>query len=85
MLKILSNYAAGLVLLAAISSARQAPAPSARPAARIVGTVTAVNKANQSITVKQDKTGTEYTAQLAGTKTILSVPPGTKPGDLKKA
>lgn len=74
MQKILFNYLAGTVLFAVLSLAQSA---------HLIGTVTAVNAANQSITVKQDKTGKQYTAELAGTKTILSVPPGTKPADLK--
>jgi hypothetical protein len=75
MRKIFLSYLAGTVLFAALSLAQSA---------HLIGTVTAVNGANQSITVKQDKTGKQYTAELAGTKTILSVPPGTKPADLKK-
>ncbi|MGH9608415.1 MAG: DUF5666 domain-containing protein, partial [Bryobacteraceae bacterium] len=77
MRKILLTYVAGTVLVAALSLAQQA--------APLIGTVTSVDAASQSLTVKQDKTGKKYTAELAGTKTILSVPPGTKPADLKKA
>jgi hypothetical protein len=82
MLKTLSKCVLGFLLAAVICAAQQTP--SAKPPEHMVGTVTAVDQGNQSVTFKQDKTATEYTAQLAGTRTILSVPPGTKPEDLKK-
>ncbi len=73
-----------LLLFAAACVAQQTSTTSARASSKIVGTVATVDTANQSVTVKEDKTNTEYTVQLAGTKTIFSVPPGTKPEDLKK-
>lgn len=79
MFKIALSYAAAFALFAVISSAQPA-----QPAAHVIGTVAAVDSANESVTVKQDKTGTEYVAELSSTKTILSVPPGTKPADLRK-
>ena len=54
-----------------------------RPTERILGTVTAVDRTNHTATVKEDKTGTEYTVQLAETRTLLKVEPGAK--DLKNA
>jgi hypothetical protein len=59
--------------------------PNAQKSAEhLIGTVTAIDSAAQTVTVKQDKNGTEYTARLGETKTILSVPPGTKPADLRQ-
>jgi hypothetical protein len=49
----------------------------------VLGTVTALNAADHTVTVKEDKTGTEYSVQLATTKTLLKVEPGAK--DLKSA
>lgn len=68
-----------VLLFAAVASAQQKAA-----APHVIGTVTSVDAAQQSVKLKQDRTGTEYTAELGGTKTILSVPPGTKPADLRK-
>lgn len=79
MLKVALSYLTAFLLLAAASSAQQA-----KGAAHLIGTVTVVDTASQSVTVKEDKTGTEYVAGLSATKTILSVPPGTKPADLRK-
>jgi hypothetical protein len=73
-----------LLIVAAACLAQQTSTSSGKPSSKIVGTVATVDKANQSVTVKEDKTNTEYTVQLASTKTIFSVPPGTKPEDLKK-
>ncbi len=49
----------------------------------VLGTVTAVDAATHTITVKEDKTATSHSIQLAGTKTLLKVEPGAK--DLKSA
>ena len=54
-----------------------------KPADRLIGEVTAVDAANKTITIKEDKTNDSYTASLGSTKTFLHVPPGEK--DLKKA
>ncbi len=63
---------AGLILIG-LSLAQQA-----KPGERIIGTVTAVDPAAHSVNVKEDKTGTEYTVELANTKTLLKVDPGAK-------
>ena len=55
---------------------------SAKPTP-VIGTITAVNPATHTITVKQDKTGTEYVVQVGNTKTLLKVEPTAK--DLKNA
>lgn len=49
----------------------------------VIGTVTAVNPAAHTISVKQDKTGTEFVVQIGNTKTLLKVEPTAK--DLKNA
>ena len=49
----------------------------------VLGTVTAVDAATHTITVKEDKSATSHTILLAGTKTLLKVEPGAK--DLKSA
>ncbi len=49
----------------------------------IIGTVTAVDPAAHTVTMKEDKTGTEYLVQVGSTKTLLKVEPTAK--DLKNA
>lgn len=49
-----------------------------KPLDHVIGTVSAVDSAAHTITMKEDKTGTEYTVQLANTKTLLKVQPGAK-------
>jgi hypothetical protein len=72
-----------LVLAVCRSSAQDANGPSAKPLENLIGTVTAVDTAAHAITIKQDKTGTERTVELANTKTLIKVAPGAK--DLKSA
>jgi hypothetical protein len=50
---------------------------------QVLGTVTATNSADKSFTVKEDKTGTEFTVAAENARRFLKVPPGEK--DLKKA
>ena len=58
--------------------------PPARAALdQVLGTVTAVNAGDKSFTIKEDKTGTEYSVSAANARRLLKVPPGEK--DLKKA
>ena len=87
--KIVLGLAIGLALLllpafyltAAPAQRTQQPA---RPAAdQVLGTVAAVNAADKTFTVKEDKTGTEYAVTVSGARRFLKVPPGEK--DLKKA
>jgi hypothetical protein len=62
----------------------QEPAASAsKPTEHVIGTVTTTDPAAHTVTVKEDKTGTEYTVLVADTRTLLKVPPGAK--DLKSA
>jgi uncharacterized protein DUF5666 len=49
----------------------------------VLGTITALSAADHTATVKEDKTGTEFSIQLATTKTLIKVDPGAK--DLKGA
>ncbi len=51
--------------------------------ASVIGTITAVDTAAHTITIKEDKTGAEDTVQLANTRTMIKVAPGAK--DLKSA
>jgi hypothetical protein len=62
-------------------SGAQAPAPAKLD--QVLGTVTAVKSGDKSFTVKEDKTGTEFTVSGENTRRFLQVPPGEK--DLKKA
>jgi hypothetical protein len=59
---------------------QQAPKPAAE---QVLGTVTAANAAGKTFTVKDDKTGTEFSVDASGARRFLKVPPGEK--DLKKA
>ena len=57
--------------------------PPSKPDQHVLGTVSSLDSASQTITVNQDKTGTPYTISLANTRTLLKVAPGAK--DLKSA
>ena len=65
------------------ASGQETPAPSAKPNQHVLGTITATNPVSHSLTVKEDKTGTEYAISLEKTRTLLKVEPGAK--DLKSA
>ena len=69
--------AAGLCL-----QAQDAAAPK-QPLDHVLGTITALSASDHTATVKEDKTGTEFSVQLATTKTLIKVDPGAK--DLKGA
>ncbi len=60
-----------------------ATTPSAKPTEHLIGTITALDAAARTITVKEDKSGSEQTILLADTKTLIKVAPGAK--DLKNA
>lgn len=75
---------AAIVSCCAILAAQDAQAPAnAKPTEHVLGTVTAIDQAAHTITVKEDKTATEQKIQLANTRTLLKVAPGAK--DLKSA
>jgi hypothetical protein len=71
-----------LVFAASFPAAAQ-DTPPKQPLDHVIGAVTAVDASGQTITVKEDKTGTSQTIVLANTKTLLKVEPGAK--DLKSA
>lgn len=56
---------------------------SAKPTEHLIGTITALDDAARTITVKEDKSASEQTILLADTKTLIKVAPGAK--DLKDA
>jgi hypothetical protein len=71
-------------LLALRMGAQDAPAsPPKQPLDHVLGTVTAVDAAAHTITVKEDKVGVDHTILLVDTKTLLKVEPTAK--DLKNA
>lgn len=80
----LSSLLVLLVALVHASGARQnTPIEPAKPTEHVLGTITAADPANQTITVKDDKTGTETVVSVGATRTIFRVEPGAK--DLSKA
>ncbi|HEX4751157.1 MAG TPA: hypothetical protein VH302_16575 [Bryobacteraceae bacterium] len=76
---ILLILSAGL-LCSAPACAQNADAAKPTP---VIGTITSVDPAAHTVTVKEDKTGTEYVVQVGSTKTLLKVEPTAK--DLKNA
>jgi hypothetical protein len=75
-----------LVLSAALTSAvlcQEAPATAKAALDHVIGTITAIDKDAQTVTVQEDKTNTSNVIQLANTKTLLKVEPAAK--DLKSA
>jgi hypothetical protein len=73
-----------IFLLALRMGAQDAPAgPQKQPLDHVLGTVTAVDAAAHTITVKEDKVGVDHTILLVDTKTLLKVEPTAK--DLKSA
>lgn len=80
MLKFISISLIAGLLCWAPAAAQDAAAAKPTP---VIGTITAVNPAAHTVTIKQDKTGTEYVVQVGTTKTLLKVEPTAK--DLKNA
>ncbi len=77
-----------LVFLAALSPIASAqtgtpPSTAKAPLDHVIGTISAVDKTAQTVTVKEDKTDAMHTIQLTNTKTLLKVEPTAK--DLKSA
>lgn len=64
-----------LSLFACGAAAQEPPATGAQPLQRITGTITATDQNRKSITVKEDKAGTEYTIELANTRSLRKVDP----------
>lgn len=84
MLRYFLNCLAVIVSCCAVLAAQDAQTPAtSKPTEHVLGTVSAIDQAAHTITVKEDKTGTEQKIQLANTRTLLKVPPTAK--DLKSA
>ncbi|MGA8026957.1 MAG: DUF5666 domain-containing protein [Bryobacteraceae bacterium] len=73
----------GSFLGSGLSLAQETGSNAAKPTEHVLGTVTAVDSAAHTVTVKEDNTGAEHNILLQNTKTLLKVPPGAK--DLKSA
>ena len=58
--------------------AQDAATPARQPLDHVLGTITAIDPNAHTITVKEDKTGTRYTVQLADAKSLIKVEPGAK-------
>ncbi len=78
---LVATYVIPLVCCGVLQAQDATPTP--KPALHVIGSISATDTSAQTITVKADKTGQEYTFTLADTKTLLKVPPGAK--DLKTA
>jgi Domain of unknown function (DUF5666) len=88
-----SNTTCRLLLAVAITAGLNAAAtnrasqnqaePAAKPTEHVLGTITSVDSATHTVTVKDDKSGTEYVVSTANTRTLIKVLPGAK--DLKGA
>jgi hypothetical protein len=84
MLKLLFTCLLGAVVLCPFSSAQNAnPGTADKPTEHVLGPITRVDSTAHTITVKDDKSATEYTVQVGATRTLLKVAPGAK--DLKSA
>jgi Domain of unknown function (DUF5666) len=59
-------------------AADTAAAPATKPTEHVLGTVTKVDSAAHTITVKDDKTSADYVISLASAHTLLKVEPGAK-------
>jgi hypothetical protein len=73
----------GFALLSPAALAQNPAGTAAKPDQHVLGTIVTADLASHTITVKADKTDTQYTISLAGTRTLLKVAPGAK--DLKSA
>jgi hypothetical protein len=82
-LREMAKAQACLLLFAGLSLQGQDAAAPKQPLDHVLGTITALSAADHTATVKEDKTGTEFSIQLATTKTLIKVDPGAK--DLKGA
>jgi len=78
-----SSICVVLAMLGALPSPAQESSSGSKPTEHVLGTVTSVDPSSHSVTVKEDKTGTQYAVLLENTRTLLKVPPGAK--DLKSA
>ena len=67
-----------LILLSVALACAQQSSASSKPTEHILGTVTKIDPASHSVTVKDDKSAKEYPVLLENTKTLLKVTPGAK-------
>jgi hypothetical protein len=72
------RHVAFLVSLVVGCLSAQEAAGTKKPVDRVIGAVTAVERTAHRVTVKDDKTITEYTVDLQNAKTLLKVQPGAK-------
>jgi hypothetical protein len=78
------RYIGLAALLAALSLAQETPGvPAKQPLEHVLGTISALDPAAHTVTVKEDKTNAERVIQVANTRTLIKVEPGAK--DLKSA
>ena len=61
---------------ATAKNAQDAAQPQHAALDQVLGTVTAVNTAEKTFSVKEDKTGTEFSVSAASARRFLKVPPG---------
>jgi len=61
----------------------QEPSAPAKPADRVTGTITSTDPSSHTVTVKEDKSGTDIIVDLQSARTLLRVEPTAK--DLKNA
>ncbi len=73
----------GFIVTYPAETAAQETQPARAPMDRVLGTVTAVDAASQTFTIKEDKTGSEFVVSTAKGPHFYKVPPGET--DLKKA
>lgn len=83
MAKFSLGWAFAAIFLCAVTVAQSPQTQPAKPTEHLIGTITAADPTAHTITVKEDKSGTQTVILLAETKTLLKVPPGAK--DLKTA
>ena len=71
-------YCAMAALLFTALCLSQDAGTAPKPSERIIGTVTTVDSSAHTVTVKEDKSGTEYKVQLQNARTLLKVDPTAK-------
>ncbi len=67
-----------LLLGMTLASAQEAASTPQKPTEHLLGTIIVMDTAARTVTVKDDKSGSEQVIELAGTKTLLKVTPGAK-------
>lgn len=76
-------FAAGFTAAATNGASQNQTEQEAKPTEHVLGTITSVDPTTHTITVKDDKSGTEFVVSTANTRTLIKVLPGAK--DLKGA